>query len=246
MMKTISTRTNARIAGVFYLLVVLTGIFTLAYVPSRLIVTKNPAETYQNIVADAALFRLGIIGGVACYLSFIFLALSLYQLLRQVNETHARLMVLFICFSIPVSFINLQNQLTILSLVQGSTYVKDFPAAQTQSQVMFCLAQYNNGIKMADIFWGLWLLPFGYLVVRSGMLPKIFGILLMFGCAGYLVNFIGEVVIPGYAQTAFANYIGLPGSIGEIGICLWLLIMGAKDKKTATQLHYTNTQSQLV
>ena len=231
---TVSTKTNARIAGVFYLLVVLTGIFTLAYVPSRVMVTDNPTETFQNIIAEESIFRLGIVGSVACYLSFVFLALSLYRLLRHINENLARLMVLFVLLSIPVSLINLQNQLTILSLVQQANYLQDFTAEQIQSQVLFCLAQYNNGIRIADIFWGIWLLPFGYLVVKSEMLPKIFGFLLMFGCLGYLVDFTGGVLIPGYPTTIVASYIGLPGSVGEIGICLWLLVMGAKDKSIAT------------
>lgn len=231
LMMTASNKLNARIAGLFYLIVVLTGIFTLGYIPSKLIITDNPAATFQKIVSSESLFRFGIVSGVICYLSFLFLVIFLYKLLSSVNENYARLMVILVVISIPISFINLQNQLTVLSLIKGSNYLNGLSAEQTQSHVLFCLAQYNNGVQIVNIFWGLWLFPFGYLVINSGILPKLLGILLMLGCFGYLINFLGDILIPQYSKMTISSYIRIPGSIGEIGICLWLLIMGAKDKK---------------
>jgi hypothetical protein len=93
------------------------------------------------------------------------------------------------------------------------------------------LLQYDNGILLVSIFLGLWLLPFGYLVYRSGFLPKILDILLMRGCLGYLMNFTGNMLVKNYAVTGVAKFVSLPASIGEIGTCLWLLIVGVKQKK---------------
>ena len=105
-----------------------------------------------------------------------------------------------------------------------------FDAEQLQAQVMFHLRLYNNGILFNSVFWGLWLFPFGYLVYKSGFLPRVLGIFLMLGTVGYLVDFSGRALFPLYRETALADFATLPASIGEIGTCLWLLIMGAKER----------------
>lgn len=106
-----------------------------------------------------------------------------------------------------------------------------FSTKQLQSRVMLNLAQYNNGMRIVHIFSGLWLFPFGYLVFKSGFLPKILGVLLMLGSFGYLLNFAGYTLIPNYSKVGISSYISLPASIGEIGTCIWLLIIGVKDRK---------------
>jgi Domain of unknown function (DUF4386) len=227
-----SNKKLARIAGLLYFGVVLTGIFTLMYVPAKLIVSDNASLTYHNIVSSESLFRLGIVSGLLCYTFFLFLPLLLYRLLKPVNENYAKLMVLLAVLSVPIFFINVQNEFTVLSLVNGTANQFGFSAEQIQSQVMLYLNQYDNGMRIVHIFSGLWLFPFGYLVFKSGFLPKILGVLLMLGCFGYLINFVGHTLIPNYSTIGISSYISLPASIGEIGTCLWLLIMGAKNKKT--------------
>lgn len=228
-----SNKKLARIAGLLYLGVVLTGIFSLAYVPSKLIVTDNAALTYKNIASSEILFRFWIVTGLLCYIFFLFLPLALYKLLKPVNENYARLMVILAFMSVPVYFLNVQNQFSILSLLSDTKNHFGLSAEQIQSQVMLYIDQYKNGMRIVHIFSGLWLFPFGYLVFKSGFLPKILGILLMLGCFGYLINFLGNTLIPDYSKLGISSYISLPASIGEIGACLWLLIMGAKDKATS-------------
>ncbi len=230
MIETNSLKKTARIAGLLYLGVVLTGIFTLMYVPSKLFVADNASLTYQNIASSQSLLRFGIVGGLLCYTFFLFLPLVLYKLLKPVNETHAKLMVLLAVLSVPIFFLNVQNLFSILSLINEGQSKFGLTSEQTQSQVMLCLNQYDNGMRIVHIFSGLWLLPFGYLVYKSGFLPKILGILLMLGCFGYLINFIGNTLISDYSKLGLSSYISLPASIGEIGICLWLLVMGVKEK----------------
>lgn len=131
---------------------------------------------------------------------------------------------------IPISFINLQNKFSVLTIIEGTDYLKAFDAKQLQSQIMFLLSTYNKGLLIAQVFWGLWLFPFGYLVYKSGFLPKILGILLMLGCFGYLINVFGRIGIPHFSDYSISNYITLPATIGEIGICLWLLLAGARNR----------------
>lgn len=226
-----SSKKLARISGLIYLGVVLTGIFSLMYVPSKLIVWDNAATTFNNIVSSELLFRLGMVSGLVCYTFFLFLPLVLYKLLKPVNENYAKLMVLLGIISVPMFFLNIQNEFSVLSLVSSTNILKGFSAEQIQSQVMLYLNQYENGMRTIHIFSGLWLFPFGYLVFKSGFLPKILGVLLMLGCFGYLINFLGNTLFPGYHKIGISSYVSLPASIGEIGICLWLIIIGTKDKK---------------
>jgi Domain of unknown function (DUF4386) len=140
-------------------------------------------------------------------------------------------MVLLAVMSVPIFFLNVQNEFTVLSLVTGTNNHYSFSVEQVQSQVMLYIDHYDNGMRIVHIFSGLWLFPFGYLVFKSGFIPKILGVLLMLGCFGYLINFIGYTLITNYSKIGISSYISLPASIGEIGTCLWLLIMGVKDKK---------------
>jgi len=168
-----------------------------------------------------------------CYTFFLFLPLALYRLLKPVHAYYAVLMVLLAVMSVPVYFLNVQNQFSVLSLLDGAKNSYGLTIEQIQLQLMLYLDQYDNGMRIVHIFSGLWLFPFGYLVFRSGFLPKALGLLLMAGCFGYLVNFLGHTLFPAYAQLGISSYVRLPASIGEIGTCLWLLIVGAKEVKEA-------------
>lgn len=154
----------------------------------------------------------------------------LYKLLQSVSSSHAKLMVIFAVVSVPVSLVNLQNKLGVLPFINGEEYTDVYSAQQLQSQVMLLLDRYDSGILIAQLFWGLWLFPFGYLVYKSGFLPKILGVLLIAGCFGYLINTFGETIIQGYNHYSISKFIAIPASLGEIGICLWLLIFGVKNK----------------
>ena len=224
-----SSKKVARMAGLLYLTVVLTGIFSLVYVPSQITVPGDASATVGNIVASQLLFRLGIVAGLICYTAFLLLPLALYKLLSPVRTNAAVLMVAFAVVSVPISFVSILNKLDILTLLSGAEYLKVFTADQLEARVMLSLAAYSNGILVSSLFWGLWLLPFGYLVFKSGILPRVLGILLMIGCFGDVFDVLGRALCSGYADTALASLATYPGSFGEIGICLWLLIMGARE-----------------
>lgn len=224
-----SPKQTARIAGALYLVVVLTGLFALMYIPSKLIVWNDAQATFNNIKASETLFRFGIYAGIVCYTAFLLLPIVLYKLLQHVNKTHAIAMVALALTSVPISLFNLTHKLAVLTLISKPEY---FSAADLPGQVLLQLEYYNNGIDVAAVFWGLWLFPFGYLVFKSGMLPKILGILLMAGCFGYIINLTGGLLFPTqYNALGISGYVSIPSGLGEIGTCLWLLIAGVRIKK---------------
>jgi hypothetical protein len=227
--KPVSNMRAARVAGLLYLIVVGAGIFSLAYVPSQISVIGDPASVVHNIMASETLFRTGILAGLVCFTAFLLLPFALYRLLGHIDRTAAVLMVAFAVASVPISFVNMLHRIDVLSLLSGAEHLRGFTADQLNAQVMMALKAYGNGLLVSKIFWGLWLLPFGYLVFRSRIIPRIFGVLLMMGCFGYLIDFTGQLLFPDYREMRIARLVSLPRTFGEIGICLWLLIMGARE-----------------
>jgi hypothetical protein len=216
---------TARVAGLLYLVTVVTGAFSLLYVPSQINAHGDAAAAVHNIMASETLFRLGIAMGSIGYVAFLVLPFVLYKLLGPVDKSMGVLMVAFAVVSTPIDFVAIANQLDILSLLSGDKYKQFFTPDQLQARVLLLLDAYHNKGLVSEIFWGLWLLPFGYLVFKSGFLPRILGVLLMMGCFGYLIGVFGKMLFPPYTLPGFVM---LPASFGEIGTCLWLLIMGAR------------------
>lgn len=118
------------------------------------------------------------------------------------------------------------GKLDVLTIINNKALLEVYSPQQISAQVMTMLRSYNNGITIVQVFWGLWLFPFGYLIFKSRLIPRVFGILLMLGCFSYLIQFTGAILLP---ELHIPSFVGLPASIAEISNCLWLLIMGAKD-----------------
>lgn len=220
-----SNKKAARIAGLLYLLFLVLGIFSFFYVPSKIFVDGNTTSTANNITAFESLFRIGIVSNLIGQIIFIFLVLALYQLFKSVDEKYARLMVILVFISIPVAFLIIFIQIAPLILLSGADFLKAFDPNQLNALMMFFLNLYNCGIIIVGIFWGLWLYPFGYLVFKSGFIPKILGVFLIIGCFCYLIDSFSFLLIPSY-HDIISNFITIPMSIGEISMIFWLLIKG--------------------
>ncbi|HET6806767.1 MAG TPA: DUF4386 domain-containing protein [Frateuria sp.] len=218
----------ARAAGLLYLVVIVTGFFGLAYVPSQLIVHGDAAATVLRLAQSQTLFRLGIIADLACNTAFLLLPLALYRLLAPTGRTAALLMVALAAAGVPVAFANTLHRVNVLSLLGHADYLAAFTADQLHAQVMLQLEAYRQGLLVLGVFWGAWLLPLGYLVFKSGFLPRPLGVLLVLGGLGYLADVPASLLLPSYGASAVADYATLPASLGEIGTCLWLLVMGAR------------------
>lgn len=216
----------ARIAGAIYASMVVTGPFSLIYVPTKLIVRGDATATASNILAHETMFRLAILADLVGQVIFICLAIALYRLLSSVNKTWAGLMVAFVLVSSAVGFLNTLNNIAALTLFRGADFLAVFDKPQRDALGMLFIRLHSQGILIDEMFWGLWLFPFGLLVFRSDFLPRFIGVWLMINCFGYVALSITALFFPAYYGTAF-NW-SQPVLFGELAIMLWLLIKGAK------------------
>jgi hypothetical protein len=222
-----SAKRTARLAGLLYLLGGLPAPFSLLYLPSALIVPGNAAATAAKVRASALLLRLGIVCDLYSAIVFIFVALTLYRLLKGVDHQQAVLMVILWVVSVPVTFINALNRLAALSLLSGADFLSLVPQPQLDAMAMVFLKLYSQGNIVNQIFWGLWLLPFGILVYKSGFIPRIFGVLLIIACSGYVTASITTLLSPHYGQL-LSGWMMLPAGLGELSIVFWLLVKGVR------------------
>ena len=216
----------ARVAGAVYLSMTLTAPFSLFYVPTKLIVLGNPMATANNIRSHEMLFRLGIVVDLFTAVIFVLVGVALYRLLGSVNKTWARVMVALVLVSAAVGFLNVLNNAAALILFRGADFLAVFEKPQRDALAMFFIRLHGEGIFMNEIFWGLWLLPFGLLVFRSGFLPRFLGVWLILNCFAYLFLSLTALLFPLYSDAAFR--VAMPVLFGELAIQLWLVIMGAK------------------
>ena len=225
----------ARTAGWLYLLMVPFAIFGIMWVPTNMLVPGDAAATANNIMASELLFRLGIVSALIVQVLHIFVVLALYRLLKPVSKNWAALMVIFSLVGVPISMLSELNQYAALALLSGADYLATFTADQLNSQVTLFLGLREQGLIIAWIFWGLWLFPMGYLVFKSGYIPRILGILLMIGCVGYQIDFLTTMLFPDLNVL-----ISGVTSMGEILLPLWLVIKGVDveqwDKWTADSI----------
>lgn len=219
---------QARIAGALYLALALTGPFHLIYVPHTLIVPGNASATAGNILSHEMLFRANIVAGLLDPITFIFVVLALYNLLSRVSKAYASVMVALVMVSVAVGFANVLNNIAALTLVRGGDFLSAIDKPQRDALAMLFLRLHGQGNVITEIFWGLWLFPFGVLVMRSGFLPKIIGILLLINGFAYVAQAFTSLLFPGYSDLV-AKWT-FPALFGELWIMLWLLIKGAKVK----------------
>jgi len=223
-----SARNQGRYAGVLYLLGSLPAFFALLYVPSKLIVHGDAQATAHNIAASETLFRLGIAADLVSQALFIFVVLALYDLLKDVDRRYALHMVVLLLVAIPIAFLNEVNAIAALVMVHGTNFLSVFDEAQRNALAMMFLNLRGHGFDIAGIFWGLWLFPLGWLVYRSGFLPRILGVLLILACFAYLANSFTALVMPQY-EASVARWMN-PLQLAEMVFMLWLLIRGAVPK----------------
>jgi len=226
-----STKKAARVAGLLYVLACLPAPFCLIYVPSTLIVPGDATATAHKVLASETLLRLGMAGELISATGFIFAVLALYRLFRGVNKRLASLMVTLFVVSVPISFLNVLNEIAALILLRGADFLSVFTRPQLEALALVFLRLHGFGFVLAAIFWGLWLFPFGLLVYRSGFLPRILGVLLMINCFAYVIPSFTSLLLPQYRD--IVSRIAMPALLGEAAIVLWLLIRGAKDQPLA-------------
>jgi hypothetical protein len=218
-----SERRLARVAGSLYLVVAVLGGFAQLFVRDRLLELGDPAATATNIRESAALFRAGFAADMVQATFFLFTAMALYLLLRHVNELVARAMVVFVAVSVAIMCLNLLNQFVALRIATADGYASAFGGSNELTGLF--AGMHHDGYLIAQIFFGLWLAPLGYLVVKSGWFPKALGVLLVAGCFGYLADTFVQLFAPSVGDGIEA-FVLAPAAIGELAFVGWLLVKG--------------------
>lgn len=219
---------DARIAGLLYLFVVLTGPFILVYVPGKLFVHGDAMSTARNILAHESLFRIFIVAEIIGELLFIFTVLALYRLLRNVGPRLAGVMVILILIDAPLAFLGAMNHVAALTLARGADILGVFNEAQRNALAMLFLGADTQGTYVSEVFWGLWLIPLGLLVYRSGFIPRLLGGWLIVNGLAYLTLSFTGLLFPQYAKMVYT--IATPIFFGEAAFMLWLVIVGARAR----------------
>ena len=227
-----SLNRDARIAGALYIVASVFGVVSLMYIPNKLLVTGNAALTAHNIAAHETLFRFGILCDLIGGVLFIFVTLALYELLKGVNQRLAVVMVILGSLMVtPLFFVNTVNYAGALLFARGADFLSVFDQPQREAMVLLFVRLHHQLTLANEVFWGLWLIPFGLLVYRSRFLPRILGVWLILGCFGYLALSFSGMMFPQYEDKLFP--IAQPLMLGEVAIMLWLVIAGAKEKRLA-------------
>ncbi|MFC1849881.1 DUF4386 domain-containing protein [candidate division CSSED10-310 bacterium] len=222
-----SQRNAARVAGLLYLVVVLSGPFVLIYVPGKLFVPGDATATASNILAHESLFKAHILVGLISELCFIAVVLALYRLLRRVSVELATLMVIVVLIDAPLAFLRVANEVATLTFVRGADLLAVFNKPQRDALATLLANADSQGLLLvSNMFWGLWLLPLGWLVYRSGFLPRLLGGWLFVNGLAYLVIGATGVVFP--QQLKLVSTIATPFLFGEVAFMLWLLIVGVR------------------
>jgi hypothetical protein len=222
-----STRNPGRVAGLWYLLLVVIGPLRLIYIPNKLIVSGNAAATVNNIAAHEWLFRFGIVGDLAGAVTLIFLTLAFYRLFVGVNQKLAVQVVIFGgVMPAVIYFVNVANDFATLLAVRGADFLSVFDKPQRDALALLFLHLHDYEITASLVLAGMWLFPLAMLVYRSRFLPRFLGVWLAIAGICWVILSLTGILWPQYQDKVFVYC--QPASLGEIALMLWLVIKGTR------------------
>jgi len=224
-----SRRQTARLAGALYVGMALFAAIGLTYFPGRFVVQGDAAATATRIASAPLLYRLWTATDLVAGVFAIYLAMTLYQLFKDVDRNQARVLVAMVLVQVPMWFALTLTQLAPRVLLNGSSYWSVFDKPQLDALALGFLGLSSRGVGAMSAYSGLWLLPLGLLVYRSGFIPRLLGVFLIVAGCSYLVSAATYFVFPAYYGIVFWSASPLYG-LGEIGIIGWLLIKGAREE----------------
>jgi hypothetical protein len=230
-----SPKRLARIAGILYLL---NGIFAgvaFGYVLTRVYVPGNAAITAANVIANSELARMGVLADLFQATEWIFLAMALYVLLKHVNKSAAAAMVVLVAIGSAVTCLNDVFQFESVRVATNPAYVASLGAAGSNAIVLLLLDMHHYGFLIAQIFFGLWLAPLGYLAFKSGMFPKALGVALIVGAGCYLVGMVAVFSVPGFGEK-INSLVTIPCTIAEVWMVGYLLVFGVRRLKPVERI----------
>jgi hypothetical protein len=227
-----STRNPGRVAGLWYLLLILIGPLRILYITSKLFVSGNAAATVNNIAAHEWLFRIGILDDLVCAVILILLVLAFYRLFKTVDQNLAVQVVIFGgVLPAVIYLLNAASDLGALTAVRGAGFLSAFDKPQQDALAMLFLNMYHHQFTASLILAGVWLWPLALLVYRSRFLPRFLGVWLAIGGLAYVILCFTAVLFPQYQDNVFSY--SQPAFFGEIALTLWLVIKGARPRDGA-------------
>jgi hypothetical protein len=227
-----SPKRLAGIAGLLYLLVGIFGGFAEGYVYPKIYAAGDAATTAANLVANAGLARLGIVSDLLDQTLFLFLAMTLYVLFKHINKAVARAMLVLVAVAVAISCLNVVFEFEGLRVATGAVNVTAFGTAGANALVLTLLDMQHYGLLVAQIFFGLWLAPLGYLAYKSGWFPKALGVILVAAAAAYLVDLFAAFLAPDLGKTIHAFASVLP-AIAEPLMVIALIVIGLRGVKAS-------------
>lgn len=233
--ETNSLKQTARLAGLFYLLQVLTIGFNLGYVRSTLIVAGDAAATAANITANEPLFRLAIASNILSQIFLFFFGLTVFKLFKSVNKTLATVFLTSLLLCIAVAVVNSLNNFGVLLVLSNGDYLKAFQPEQLKALMMIFLKLSNSGVGLFEVFSGLFLISLGLLIIKSKYIPRILGILLIIGGCWFQINTFTKILIPQFYSAMITQLTMFFNALGGIPLIFWLLIKGIKEHQPITE-----------
>ena len=228
-----STKGLARTAGLLYLIVALSGGFSELFARTSVKVPGDAAATADNIRSSATLFRIAFATDLINTTCFLVVGLILHTLLKRVNSALALAMLVFNAVAVAIMSLNMLNHAGAYLAATSPEWTTTFGAATADGLALILLELHSYGYLIAQIFFGLFLLPLGYLIYVSGRFPRWLGVLVMIGCLSYLINLVVRFAF-GDAGDDLTPIVTLPAAIGELSLVFWLLVKGIRPEPSST------------
>jgi hypothetical protein len=232
----LSATATARLAGLGYLILAICGGFAEFGVRQRFVVPGDAAATAQNLLANATLWRFGIVAELIGQVVFVFIVFALFDLLKVVHRKRAITMVTLVLIAVTITTLNLVNQAAALLVLDGGAWTAAIDPAQREALSMLFMDLHGFGYGVvAQVFFGLWLVPLGVLIWQSRFIPRFVGALLIVAGAGYLVDVVlgATMATPPIVLSEFTF-------VGELVLLGWLLVRGVNARRwQARQLGVT-------
>ena len=228
-----SNKKTARIAGILYLFVGVFGGFAEGFVDPKMYVAGNAAATVGNVIANSGLVRIGVVAHLLDGTFFVLTALALYTLLQHVHKSMARAMLVLVIIATGIKCLNAVFQFESLRIATDSSYATAFGIAGSNSLVLLLLDTHHYGTLISQVFFGLWLIPLGFLACKSLMFPKWLARILIIAGVCYLIDLLAAFLFPDFYQLIHA-FVIIPCAVAEISIVLYLLTIGVRTQHNRT------------
>ncbi|MEO1054346.1 MAG: DUF4386 domain-containing protein [Bacteroidota bacterium] len=225
-----SKKKVSRVAGALYLVLIVFGVFAEFFVRAKLVVYGDAETTLNNISNSEQLFRTGFVFDLLMLLVYFFLPMALYHLLASVNKKVVAIMVLSVVTAVAIMFVNMLHYYVVIIVSDNKDYLTAFDQDQRNALGMVFIYLYHKGYMIAQVFFGLWLLPLGYLVFKSGFSPRLLGILLIIAGLEWMSDSFTYFLFPEVSKM-ISPFILISAALIEFSFCFWLLIIGPKRQK---------------